>query len=471
MPYLLIFSFLCLWPSNKESTTYSFSKNDNARVDALLTDFLAKAKLPGLSIAVNQSGEVIYAKGFGYADLQKKTKMTPTTQIRTASVAKVITATAIGKLVSDGKLDLDAPLEKYLPYIEPPYASLTARQLAGHTAGVAHRPSSNRVKKKHYAEVRETMAFLKDMPLSFEADTEYAYSTLGYNLLALLIEEISGKKYVDYMREDVFAPLGMTQTFPDQKNDWSDKDAKMYFFKKGKLQEDKKPVDGSYKLAGAGFRSTSVDLAKMMNAYSNDFIAEEVVQLMFESHHLKSGEKTNVGIGWRLSEDMYKSASIEHAGSWQGARTVIVHYPQYQLTVSIMINAKCTVFIEETAQIIARLFLQKGNESSAIKERNDVLTVVNNKSDGTTETYKGKIQLSETGLGRLEIETDIGWLQNNSIYSLSPDNDFVLSTKFGLLYLHLQQQPVLEGKLYVYQRPSDAYHMSQKPMLFFSARP
>ncbi|MEO1628276.1 MAG: serine hydrolase domain-containing protein, partial [Bacteroidota bacterium] len=399
MPYLLIFSFLCLWPSDKESPSHSFPTNDNAKVDALLTDFLAKAKLPGLSIAVNQSGELIYAKGFGYADLQKKTKMTPTTQIRTASVAKVITATAIGKLVSDGKLDLDAPLEKYLPYIEPPYASLTARQLAGHTAGVAHRPSSNRVKKKHYAEVRETMAFLKDMPLSFEADTEYAYSTLGYNLLALLIEEISGKKYVDYMREDVFAPLGMTQTFPDQKNDWSDKDAKMYFFKKGKLQEDKKPVDDSYKLAGAGFRSTSVDLVKMMNAYSNGFIAGEVVQSMFESHHLKSGEKTNVGIGWRLNEDMHKSASIEHAGSWQGARTVIVHYPQYQLTVSIMINAKCTVFIEETAQIIARLFLQKGNESSAIKERNDVLTVVNNKSDGTTETYKGKIQLSETGLG------------------------------------------------------------------------
>ena len=157
----------------------------------------------------------------------------------------------------------------------------------------------------------------------------------------------------------------MTQTFPDNKSKFSEKDAKLYFLKKnGKLKLDKRIVDGSYKLAGAGFRSTSVDLARMMNAYSNGFISKKVVEEMFRSNLFASGKPTNVGIGWRLNNDSNNKVTIEHAGNWQGARTVIVYYPQHHLTVSIMVNTKCNIFIEEMAKLVAQSYLEKSKETN-----------------------------------------------------------------------------------------------------------
>ncbi len=333
-------------------------------VDSLMTKFLNKEKVAGVSISVNKAGEILYSKGFGYADVKQKIKIQPNHQIRTASVAKVITATALGKLVSEGKLDFDTPIGNYIPYLKAPYTQLTARQIAGHTAGIRHRPSSNRIKKKHYTEVREMVTFFMDDPLNFKPNTAYQYSTLGYNLLASLIEEISGKKYVDYMKEDIFLPLNMTQTFPDDKYNFTQKDAKLYYLKKnGKLKLDKRIVDGSYKLAGAGFRSTSIDLSKMMDAYSNGFLSEKVVEEMFRSNLFVNGKPTNVGIAWRLNKDSNNRLTIEHAGNWQGARTVIVYYPESQLTVSIMINTRCNISIEETAKQVAQFFLEGSSKS------------------------------------------------------------------------------------------------------------
>ncbi len=446
------------------------SQNDYGYVDTLMTDFLNKTKLPGVSIAVNQAGNILYSKGFGYADVKRQIAMTPTSQIRTASVAKVLTATALGKLASDGKLDFDKPLKTYIPDIKAPYANLTVRQIAGHTAGIPHRPASEKDKRKHYKEVNATMPLFKDLPLLFEPDTDYKYSTLAYNLLAILIQDISGKRYVDYMKEDIFLPLDMTQTFPDKKSEYADQDAKMYYFKKGKLTLDKKIYDGSYKLAGAGFRSTSIDLAKMMNAYSNGFIAAEVVETMFNSNILENEEPTNVGIAWRLNKDVNNNATIEHAGSWQGARTVIVYYPESELSISIMINAKCTIFIEETAHIIAQLFLDKRQTDKDLIGIDESLEINNNRSDGTIEVYEGNLKFSSPQKGELTIATDRDWLKKNTIYYLSAKNNFVLSTQYGLMYLNLKLEPTLEGKLFQYQVLNDPYHISQKPMLHFQAK-
>ncbi len=446
------------------------TSTDFQYVDTIVAAFLDKTEIAGVSVSANKAGAIIYSKGFGYADVERKIKMKPTSQIRTASVAKVITATALGKLASDGKLDLDAPLKEYIPYVRAPYATLTARQIAGHTAGVQHRPSSRKIQNKHYTEVRETVAFFEDAPLLFEPDTDYRYSTLGYNLLAALIEEVSGKRYVDYMKEDIFIPLNMTQTFPEEKSVYSEADAKLYHFKGGKLRLDEKIQDGSYKLAGAGFRSTSVDLAKMMNAYSNGFLSDEVVQTMFTSAILNNGKRTNVGVGWRLNRDMNYESTIEHAGSWQGARTVIVYYPERKLTVSMMINTKCTIFIEETAQLIARFFLDEPPSDMELAGLGNAVEITNNRSDGTVETYPGELTFIDNKKGELRIETDRDWLKKNAVYYLSSDSNFVLSTQYGLLYLKLRLQPKLEGKLFQYQFLDDKYHMNQQPMLYIQPK-
>ncbi len=441
---------------------------DGDPLDVLMRSFLIKTKLPGVSITINMEGDTMYSKAYGFADVENHIKMRPTNQIRTASVAKVITATALGKLATEGKLDFDKPIKEYVSYIPAQYADLTIRQIAGHTAGVPHRPSSNSVKKKHYTSARETVEFLKKDDLLFEPDTKYQYSSLGYNLLAAVIEEISGKNFADYMREDIFNQLGMSQTFPDEKSKFGKDDAKMYYIKNGKLYLDKKIQDGSYKLAGAGFRSTSVDLAKMMIAYSNGFLSKRVVDDMFKNNKLKNGKETNVGIGWRLNKDINGRPTIEHAGSWQGARTVIVYYPKEKLTISIMINSKCTVFIEETAHIIAQLFLNKQNNFELdASDFNQVLDIQNNRSNGTVENYQGQLTFKTSLKGKLTIETDKEWLKTNDFYYVSSNKNFALSTRYGLMHLTIETLPKLEGKLYQYQTLSDLYHMDQKPMLKF----
>ncbi len=466
--FILAFIFTVLFLNFSTPHNDQFIQKEYSQVDELLTEFLAKTNLPGLSISVNKSGTIIYSKGFGFADVQQKEKMKPTHQIRTASVAKVITATALGKLATDGKLDFDTPLKKYISYLEEPLANLTVRQIAGHTSGLPHQPDS-KFKKKSYTTAKETLPFFEESSLLFEPDTQYEYSTLGYNLLALLIEEISGKTYTNYMKEDIFTPLGMIQTFPDDISTSSNEDAQLYFFKKDKLVLDKKAVNGSYKLAGAGFRSTSIDLAKMMNAYSNGFINENIVQSMFTSHKLRNEEFTNVGIAWRLNKDINDKPTIEHAGSWQGARTVIVHYPEDELSISIMINAKCTLFIEETAHILAQFFLNDSSPKSDISSINQALKITNNTSSGATESYKGQLTFSSDKIGRLRIETEKQWLQDNKVYPLLKDNNYVLSTEFGLLYLQIKQQTDLNGKLFLYQVINDKNHMNGVPLLSFTS--
>lgn len=442
----------------------------NDLIATLVNETLAKSKLPGLALTVSKEGEIIYSQGFGYADLENKVNMLPTTQIRTASVAKVITATALGKLASEGKIDFDTPIGEYVTYLKEPFASLTIRQISGHITGIQHQPSSNRAKKKTYTSSKEMVQLVEETSLLFEPATKYQYSTLGYNLLAGVIESITGKSYADYMQEEIFTPLKMTQTFPDDKSKLTEKDAKMYYFKKEKLTLDKKYFNGSYKLAGAGFRSTSEDLVKMMNAYSNGFLKDEVVEEMFTSSTLKNGNKTNVGIGWRLNIDMHWRETIEHAGSWQGARTVVAYYPKEKLSISIMINAQCTFFIEETAHLIAQLFLNDIDLNQNLEPVSNQLSIQYNANDGTKKKLTGIVNMTSSKMGFLEVKTEIKFLQKGKLFYLRNESDYALITDFGMLYLKLKTSPKLEGELFVYQLQNDLYHMKNKPIFTITSK-
>lgn len=420
-------------------------------VDQLINEFLRETKVPGISITVNKDEEIIYSKGFGYADVKNKVEMKATTQNRTASVSKMLTVTALARLVTIGKLDLDLPIKHYIPYLKDPFSQLTTRQLASHTAGVRHQPVNRKSKKKNYSSTKDCIHLVEETSLMFEQGTKYQYSTLAYNLLAGVIEGASGKTYVNYMQEDIFSPLEMNQTFPEEIAKLSSSDAKMYFFRNGRITLDKKPFNGSYKLAGAGFRSTSVDLAKLMNAYTNEFIAQDVIEDMFSNIILKNGEKLMIGVGWRLNNDIQNRLTVEHAGSWQGTRTVIVHYPREKLSISIMINAQCIIFIEETAHLIAQVFLNHKEVQYLLPTFDQAIEIIYNETDSSTQSLSGKLSLNEDGVGFLQVDTELKFLQHNKIIPLGIKNMYVLSTEFGLLYLDLKLNPELEGELYIYQ--------------------
>lgn len=437
-----ILSLLCavsyaLQSQNVQNQGYS-------QLDTLATMFIKQANIPGLSMAISKNETVVYTKAFGYSDIEGNQKMTINTRLRTASVAKVITATAIGRLASQNKIQLDAPIKTYVPYIDTKYEHLTTRQLAGHTSGLAHRPNKKRAKKKQYNAVKETV-LLMDSDLLFEPDTAYKYSTHAYNLLAAVIEGASGKKYMDYMQENIFTPLGMKNTVAENIKLITKHDAQLYTIKNNKIRKERLTND-SYKLAGAAFRSTPLDLVLMMKAYSNGFISKKVVNEMFKSHQLKDGTKTNVGIAWRSSIDPFNNNTIEHAGNWRGARTVIVYFPEENLTISLMVNASCSILIEETAHMFAQILRTSIQTAPKIKTKKQNITLIVN-SQKKKKTYAGTFSFNGRN-GVLKTKNQ-GFMKHNPIHYLGNDYNYTLATSYGLLYVHLKDLTI-GGKIFTY---------------------
>ena len=461
---LLILLFLLSIGIQAQNAVNDVSKAAGLKIEKIAGALLKQANIPGLSIAISKNGNLIYSQGFGYANVKDEILMETDTQLRTASVAKVITATALGRLVSQNKLNLDAPIKKYIPYVNDAYANITSRQLAGHTSGLAHRPKGNSYKSKQYNSIKETVQLMK-APLLFEPDLDYHYSTHAFNLLAAVIEGISGKNYIEYMQEEIFKPLDMVHTFPENINNLTIKDAQLYYIKNNKLRKERL-TNGSYKIPGASFRSTPTDLVKMMNAYDTKFISKDAIAILFKSHQLKNGEKTNVGIAWRSSIDPFGYNAIEHAGSWLGARTVIVHYPQEHLSISLMINASCQLLIEETAHMLAQVIRNSKEKNSALTLKNQNVELIFNSQKGT-KLFKGTFSFNKNE-GLLKT-TNGGFLKSNPIFYLGSKGDYTLVTSYGLLYLRVSNKEYLDGKLYTYFTRQSSNPKEEKPLVEFKS--
>lgn len=437
------------------------SAQDYNRIEKLAGLFLEQTKAPGLSMTISKSGKVVYAKGFGFADVKGAIPMDPSIRLRTASVAKVITATALGRLATEGKLSFDDSVGMHVPYINAQYKNLTIRQLAGHTSGLTHRPSEKGYKNRQFDDMKETLPFIA-APLLFEPGTDYQYSTNAFNLLGAIIEEVSGMSYQAYMKKYIFEPLQMNHTFAENIQKQSPKDAQLYYIKKGKLLKEKL-TNGSYKLPGAGFRSTPTDLVKLTNAYTNGMISKEVVAQMFQNNALSNGKKTNVGITWRNSMDIFGNLAVEHAGSWRGARTVLVYYPKEELAISLMINADCQVLIEETAHIFAQLYRTTELASNTMDINQNVMVTYNGKAG--TESFQGSLQIQES-LGLLKTEAD-NFLAQNKLLKIGAET-FAMVTEFGLLYLKTSKNKITEGKVYAYTNRNDVNPKEKTPLVVFS---
>src|SRR6185369_2309850 len=170
---------------------------------------------PGASITVIKDGHVIWSEGFGMADVEQQVPATPLTRFRVGSVSKPLTSAALGLLVEERKLDLDAPIQKYVPSFPQKPWPITTRQLAGHLAGIRHYEAGEFESRAPYATVRAGLAVFEKDALLFEPGTRFSYSSYGWNLIAAVMEGASGEKYLDLMQKSVFGPAGMTHTGPD----------------------------------------------------------------------------------------------------------------------------------------------------------------------------------------------------------------------------------------------------------------
>src|SRR5437870_1876127 len=186
------------------------------RIDDYIKAEMQKRRIPGLALAVVRNGTVVKMKGYGLANLDHDVPVTPDTVFELASVTKQFTAAAIMTLVEEGKLQLDDPILWHLPQGPATWSAITVRHLLTHTAGLpgleenfkALWPGGPRL---NYSTVQLFNAATKD-PHSFPAGERFQYSDVGYFLLGMIIEHVSGQRYAGFRGERFFRPPGMTST-------------------------------------------------------------------------------------------------------------------------------------------------------------------------------------------------------------------------------------------------------------------
>lgn len=186
------------------------------QINGVIKSQMSKAKIPGLSLAVVTDLKLRWENGYGTADLENSVPATPDTMYRLASITKSMTAVSVMQLVEAGKLDLDAPIQRYVPAFPKKPWPVTARRLLTHTAGIRTYKKGEMESTRCYPTLTEALNVFKNDPLEYEPGTSYLYSSEGYTVLAVAVEGASGMNYFDYVRKHIFEPAGMERAQPDR---------------------------------------------------------------------------------------------------------------------------------------------------------------------------------------------------------------------------------------------------------------
>src|SRR5688572_28717776 len=181
---------------------------------------IAYRGLPGIVVGVVSDQELVWAKGFGYADVQAKKPMTPATKFRMASHSKLFTATAIMQLREQGKIRLDDPVTKYLPWFALKPAgdddgAVTIEQLLNHASGLPREAGAHRTTLEFPTDA-EVKKLMSERQAAFAPQVRWKYSNLAYTIAGMVVEQVSGQKWADYVQQNIYNPLGMTNSSVDK---------------------------------------------------------------------------------------------------------------------------------------------------------------------------------------------------------------------------------------------------------------
>lgn len=291
------------------------------RAHAIACEKLAP-NIPGFAIAVAVGGKLVWSEAFGYADLEAKRPATTATQFRIGSVSKPLTADAVAQLYESGKLDLDAPIQRYVPSFPEKSAPITTRLLGGHLAGIRHYRGGEFVLNQRFATVTAGLAIFQNDSLVTAPGTRYSYSSYGFNLISAVVEGASGEQFLAYMSRHVFKPLGMTSTAPDRNDSLIPNRTRFYERTEAGQYVPSPTVDNSYKWAGGGFLSTAEDLVRFGSAHLKPgYLKAATLELLFTPQHTTSGVATPYGIGWNIATDTLGHRTVFHGGGSIGGTT------------------------------------------------------------------------------------------------------------------------------------------------------
>jgi CubicO group peptidase (beta-lactamase class C family) len=311
-----------------------------ARIDALLEP-LANDRTPGFSVTVIKNGVVVYSACRGMADIERGISIGPRTAFDIASVSKQFTGLLAMILHQEGRLDYDAPVVRYLPELSRFGPDVTVRHLLTHTSGLPdyYDALTRSGAPGGWVSNRQALAFLAQWgEAEFPPGDRFAYSDVGYEMLALVLESAAGEPFGDLLRRRIFDPLAMSDTRLRDRPDVPVPDrARGYTpLAQGFVPGPAHPLDC---LVGSGAINTTVDdLRRWYGALDGErLVTRSTLSEALRPMRLNDGGESAYAFGWFLKSDLWRRR-LEHPGSWNGYQAFVVRYPESRFTIVLLAN-------------------------------------------------------------------------------------------------------------------------------------
>jgi serine beta-lactamase-like protein LACTB, mitochondrial len=345
--FQLRFLFLLVLFFGAVSTAFAQQKSlaaeKRAAIEKAVSSFMSANNVPGIGAAVVLDGQPVWSAGFGMSDLEDSAPATSSTLFRLGSISKPITATAVLQLWERGKLDLDAPVQKYCPAFPQKEWPITSRELLGHLGGIRHYNPDGKGdipedSARHFSSMEESLQVFAADPLVEKPGTKFHYSTYGYTLLGCVLEGAASQKYVDYVRENIFKPAGMAQTQADDFFAVVSHRTRWYHKDKSGIVRNAGVLDSSYKIPGGRLISSADDMARFEAAILADQLVKRPTRdLMWTSLKTADGKFTGYALGWGTS-DRIGVHVVAHTGGQQGTSAAFVLVPDRRAGVVVLAN-------------------------------------------------------------------------------------------------------------------------------------
>jgi CubicO group peptidase (beta-lactamase class C family) len=324
------------------------------KADEIVNAYVKQAKFSG-SVLIAKGGKVVLSKGYGMANYELEVPNTPQTRFRLGSITKQFTSMAIAQLVERGLVNIEDPITKYLPdFPKETGDKVTVYHLLTHTSGI---PSFTNF--KDYQQIKmnpfsgeKLIAWLKDKPLEFTPGEKFNYNNSGYFLLGYMIEKVSGKSYEQYLKENIFEPLGMKNTGYDHNKEIMKNRAAGYTAK-GKEIENAEFIDMTVPGGAGALYSTAEDLYLWDRAlYTEKLVKKSTLEKIYTPF------KSNYAWGWVVNEQ-YGHKRITHGGGIDGFNTTIVRFVNDDICIIALSNRIPAALDAMSQRLAALLFGEK----------------------------------------------------------------------------------------------------------------
>lgn len=474
-------SLLLLVMSASVSVTQVSKTTFATKVDQLFVQW-DKPDSPGCALSVIKDGHVVYTRGYGSANLDYSVPIASSSVFNIASISKQFTAMTIAVLARHGKLSLDDDIRKYLPDLPQYQNPITIRHLIYHTSGIREYSHLMQLTGIRFQDATDDEVFkiiARQKGLNFEPGDEYLYSNSGYFLLAQIVKKASGKSLRDFAEENVFKPLGMTNTrfYEDVTQVIKNRATGYSPANSGGFSIE---ITRSNRVGDGGLMTTIDDLILWdKNFYANKLSGgEDLVRLFLTQGILNSGKKIDYAFG--MDVETFRSLRlVGHGGAFNGFNADVIRFPDQRFTVACLCNLSSIESGRLTRQVaeifLANEFSDSENKSETLEPKvvqiseKELSVVAGSYFNAATNNFRrlyvknGKLIYS-----RGSSESELAPLGNNRFLMLGVPDRIELSFKSSKPGVPLQMFTALNGKVFIVHDLVQAASYSQHELQGFA---